>query len=482
MKAGSHFLPALKGQAWYANYWLATYATDVVLIICAVGLANWVRFGSSLSGIDAGNLEVGYDVVGAVITVVWVLMLAIARSREKRIVGTGMEEYRAVITGSLGAFGLVAVLSYLVGVDLSRGYFLIALPAGALFILCGRWVWRQSLNFARRRGYALTAAIIVGDCAEVTWAAQQFRRRPEAGYVPVALSVVGGLPPAAGTGTESLPYIPVDALADAVHQKKAGAVVVAGSMSREGIRALSWQLESANVDFVLLTRLTDVAGPRIHVSPVQGLPMVHVDLPQFSAVDRVFKRCLDVAVSVVALVVTSPILALIAIAIRLDDGGPVVFRQERVGMNGTVFVIHKFRTMAVDAEERMPELIREHGGKALLFKLKDDPRVTRIGGFLRRYSLDELPQFWDVLRGPMSVVGPRPQVAREVEQYEDHVHRRLLAKPGITGLWQVSGRNDLSVEESIRLDISYVENWSLSGDLVIILKTVGAVLRSSGAY
>lgn len=210
--------------------------------------------------------------------------------------------------------------------------------------------------------------------------------------------------------------------------------------------------------------------------------MLHVDLPRYSGTKYWLKRSFDVFFAAAALVALSPVLGLVALAIKLDDGGPVLFRQERIGLGGEPFVIHKFRTMCADAEAKIDALIAEAGGQALLFKLEHDPRITRIGSTLRKFSLDELPQFWTVLRGGMSIVGPRPQVSREVAEYTDAAHRRLLIKPGITGLWQVNGRSQLSLEESIRLDLRYVENWSLTGDLAIIMKTVRTVLRPRGAY
>ncbi|MDO5499309.1 MAG: exopolysaccharide biosynthesis polyprenyl glycosylphosphotransferase, partial [Propionibacteriaceae bacterium] len=228
--------------------------------------------------------------------------------------------------------------------------------------------------------------------------------------------------------------------------------------------------------------LMGVTGSRIHPRPFPGLTLMEVDLPRFSGVQQFAKRMLDVVFSSIALILLSPLLAAIAIAIKCDSKGPAVFRQQRIGLNGEPFTIHKFRTMRVDAEAQIDALIAANGGSALRFKLREDPRVTRLGAFLRRTSLDELLQFWDVLRGPMSVVGPRPQVSREVAEYDDVMHRRLLVKPGITGLWQVNGRSDLSPAQSKLLDIFYVENWSVSEDVVIIGKTVKVLLDREGAY
>ena len=210
--------------------------------------------------------------------------------------------------------------------------------------------------------------------------------------------------------------------------------------------------------------------------------MVHVDLPQYSGFNHAVKRSFDVALAAVALLLLSPLMAAIAIGVRLSGDGPVLFRQERVGAHGTRFTMLKFRSMVTDAEARLLDLQDRNEGSGVLFKLKDDPRVTPFGRALRRYSLDELPQLWNVLAGSMSLVGPRPPLPNEVERYEEDVNRRLLTKPGITGLWQVSGRSNLSWEESVKIDLYYVENWSITGDLVILLKTVRAVVGSRGAY
>jgi exopolysaccharide biosynthesis polyprenyl glycosylphosphotransferase len=216
--------------------------------------------------------------------------------------------------------------------------------------------------------------------------------------------------------------------------------------------------------------------------PVAGLPLLHVEQPQTGEAGGLSKRLFDLVTATTGLVVLSPLLLLLALAVKLQDGGPVLFRQARVGRNGETFHMLKFRSMVVDAEARLAELRERNDFDDVLFKMKQDPRVTRLGRFLRKYSLDELPQLANVVRGEMSMVGPRPPLPAEVDRYGRDVHRRLLVRPGITGLWQVSGRSGLSWDESVRLDLYYVDNWSMVSDLVIIAKTVKAVLRSHGAY
>jgi exopolysaccharide biosynthesis polyprenyl glycosylphosphotransferase len=271
---------------------------------------------------------------------------------------------------------------------------------------------------------------------------------------------------------------------EAASRLGADTVIVAGQ-PRGGsryIRNLGWALEGTATDLVLASRLTDVAGPRIHFRPVEGLPLIHVEIPQFEGGKHVLKRMLDVVVAAIALVILALPMLIVALLIRIDSPGPALFRQERVGRNGSTFTMLKFRSMVVDAESRLAALAAEDQGNGVLFKMKADPRVTRIGRIIRKFSIDELPQLWNVLVGDMSLVGPRPPLRREVNQYESHVHRRLYIKPGLTGMWQVNGRSDLSWEESVRLDLYYVENWSLTGDLVILWRTVRVLLHPTGAY
>jgi exopolysaccharide biosynthesis polyprenyl glycosylphosphotransferase len=248
------------------------------------------------------------------------------------------------------------------------------------------------------------------------------------------------------------------------------------------IRTLGWQLEGAATELVLAARLVDIAGPRIHFRPVEGLPLIHVEIPQYDGLKHALKRTFDVTLSGLALIALLPLFAILAILVKHDSAGPVIFRQERVGRNGKTFSMRKFRSMVVEAEVLLEGLRDQNDGAGVLFKMRNDPRVTRVGAVLRRFSLDELPQLWNVFIGDMSLVGPRPPLAREVASYEDHVHRRLFIKPGLTGMWQVNGRSDLSWDEGVRLDLYYVENWSLTGDLIIMWRTVKVLTKPTGAY
>jgi exopolysaccharide biosynthesis polyprenyl glycosylphosphotransferase len=253
-------------------------------------------------------------------------------------------------------------------------------------------------------------------------------------------------------------------------------------MDSAALRRLSWALERTGTDLVVATALLDVAGPRTTIRPVDGLPMLHVEHAELSGGRRLVKEVFDRVLSAVALAVTGPLLLGLAVAVRRTSPGEAFFRQVRVGRDGREFVLYKLRTMYAGAEQRQEQLNGHNECDGVLFKMKDDPRVTPLGRWLRRYSLDELPQLLNVLRGDMSLVGPRPPLPCEVERYPADVRRRLVVKPGLTGLWQVSGRSDLSWEDSVRLDLRYVENWSPTLDLVILLRTITALVRTSGAY
>jgi exopolysaccharide biosynthesis polyprenyl glycosylphosphotransferase len=250
------------------------------------------------------------------------------------------------------------------------------------------------------------------------------------------------------------------------------------------VRQLSWSLEPGHQHLVVAPSLTDIGGPRISTRPVAGLPLIHVETPRYEGRKLFTKRAFDLVLSALLITVASPFLAVIALVVKLSSPGPVLFKQERVGLNGRTFNMFKFRSMTVDAEERLADIrtLQDSAGNTVMFKLKNDPRVTPFGRWMRRFSIDELPQLFNVFGGSMSLVGPRPPLKREVDAYEQHVHRRFLVKPGITGLWQVSGRADLSWADSVRLDLYYVENWSMTGDLVILWRTARAVLSRDGAY
>lgn len=459
--------------------------TDALIVVVAVLAAVAVRF--ALVGSSTVSAEPGLERLGAPVLIagIWLAALAAFRTRDAHVVGVGAPEYKRVLNATATAFGSFAIVALLLQMADTRSYFVVAAPLGAGGLLLGRWVWRKWLLAQRRLGHYLSRALVVGSRADVLYVAEQISRHPGAGFCIVGaavdddddqdLAVQGARIPVLGGVGEA-------AAAAAAHH--ADSVIVAGQFGggSQTIRQLSWDLEGTATELVLTSRLTDVAGPRIHFRPVEGLPLLHVEIPTFDGWRHTLKRTFDVVFAGTALVLLAPVFLIIAIIIRLDDGGPVLFRQTRCGRDGDTFQMIKFRSMVKTAEQELAGLLDRDEGAGVLFKIRNDPRVTAVGRVLRKHSLDELPQFWNILVGDMSVVGPRPPLVCEVEAYEGNVRRRLMIKPGLTGLCQISGRSDLSWEESVRLDLYYVENWSLTGDLMIIWRTARTVITAQGAY
>ncbi|MDP9885848.1 exopolysaccharide biosynthesis polyprenyl glycosylphosphotransferase [Sinomonas atrocyanea] len=462
--------------------------SDLVCIIWATVGAQMLRFGSDDTSIQVSHTwHAPYALVTVVVIGAWWLILGAGGTRESTILGHGPEEYKRVLTSSLWLFGAIAILSYVFGLDTARGYVAVALPLGIISLLISRWVLRSVLVQSRSDGRNLRRVLVLGAPSSARHLARQLADNPGAGY-RAAAAYLPGYPGVVLTGVgHSIPVLghqdDVWEILAAVTEAGVDTVAISGSaLAPEDLRRLGWELAARNVGMILAPALTDVAGPRIHMQPVGGLPLIHVTTPKLEGGKAALKRGLDIVASLVLLAILGIPMLLVAAAVKLDSPGPALFRQTRVGRAGISFKMLKFRSMVVDAEARLAELRSLNEGAGLLFKMKQDPRVTRLGRILRRFSIDELPQLINVLRGEMSLVGPRPPLPAEVAGYDDFAHRRLLVKPGVTGLWQVSGRSDLSWEEAIRLDLSYVENWSLVQDLVILLRTARAVLGKSGAY
>jgi exopolysaccharide biosynthesis polyprenyl glycosylphosphotransferase len=274
-------------------------------------------------------------------------------------------------------------------------------------------------------------------------------------------------------------------LAGMIRRTQAEAVMVTDTehLGPDGLRELTWQLEGTGIELMLSPNVIDVVGSRLHLHEVSGLPMLHLDEPQYAGASRFIKSAFDRLGAFMIVMAFSPVMLVLAAIVRLTSAGPVFYRQERIGKHGESFGMIKFRSMRVGADAELAALVAAQGlNMAELPKLENDPRITKVGGVMRRYSLDELPQLLNVLKGDMSLVGPRPQRDFEVEQYDHIADRRLTVRPGMTGLWQVSGRSDLDFAESIRLDVHYVENWSMTIDLIILWRTLRAVVASDGAY
>lgn len=479
----------IKRPSWLIGYGRRIAVTDVVVIAVVVFASQTLRFNESARLVLDGFGSVSYWLVSTILSASWVAALAVNGAWDRKILGSGPSEYARVMRSSFYLFGFVAIVSYLASLEIARSYLAIALPLGLFGLIGGRWVWRRLLEEYRLAGSHLSSVLVVGGTHSAAALAARLRSAPSAGYRVAGLCLPGGKIAWGDRGTKSDGFQVVGDLDDvpgAITRCGADMVAIAASESfgPEEVRHLSWRLEGLGIPIALAPALTDVAGPRIHIRPVDGLPLLWVEEPRFRGPKLVAKSMLDAVGSAVLIVLFAPLMAGVAVAIRLSDRGPALFRQERVGINGKLIRMWKFRSMVVDAEARLAAVAaaRRNAGNEILFKAKDDPRITGVGRFIRRFSIDELPQLFNVLRGEMSLVGPRPQLPSEVELLGDAARRRLLVKPGMTGLWQVSGRSDLSWEDTVRLDVYYVENWSMAGDLVIMARTLRAVLGSRGAY
>ncbi|WP_308440050.1 sugar transferase [Virgisporangium aliadipatigenens] len=463
-------------RRWEVRYLARTVALDLVAGVIAAILAFEVRFGEPIT-----PYNLTYLVLSALLPIGLFGALAVNRAYERRLLFVGTEEYQRVLSAGLALTATVAIGSYALDVHLARGYVLVALPLGTAACLLMRFGSRKALHRARRRGECLRRVIVVGHELAVVAITRQLRRERYHG-----LDVAGAcLPPLRRGSIADIPvYGTFAEVPRAVRQAGADTVIVLSCPEFDGVRLrrLAWRLERDDVDLIVASSLMDVAGARTTIRPVDGLPMLHVEHPSLSGARRVVKDVFDRVGAAVLILLAAPILLGVALAVRLDSPGPILFRQVRVGRHGREFLIYKFRTMYTDAESRLAALRHLNEQDAVLFKMRDDPRITGAGKWLRRLSLDELPQLFNVLGGTMSLVGPRPPLPQEVAQYPADARRRLEVRPGMTGLWQVSGRSDLPWEEAVRLDLRYVENWSLTLDLIILLRTLTAVCRGAGAY
>ncbi|MEJ7650093.1 MAG: sugar transferase [Nakamurella sp.] len=482
-------IPAVGRTVWGRRFARRLAVTDALALALSAVIVHLIGFTQpTIERYGVGAALVGMT---ALLCAVWAGTLGFAGTRKPLVIGFGPAEYKQIIRASFGLFGALALMSYVTAVPLPRRYTMAMLPIGLLALLAERYLWRRWLQARRDFGHFQTAVLAVGSRSTVTSLVRDLQKMPRAGYRVVAVCLTDR----DALGDETLDGLPVmggvNDVRSAVHVSGADTVAITASAEIDPsvVRRLSWDLEDTHAGLILAPALTDIAGPRVHTQPINGLPLIHVDRPTYRGANKFVKKSFDFFGTALILVLFSVPMLLIAAAVKLTSDGPVFFRQSRVGLNGSMFKMVKFRTMVVDAESQLEELKRQRlaaetgdAGNDILFKMKDDPRITRIGKILRRLSLDELPQLFNVLTGSMSLVGPRPPLADEVAQYESDARRRLLVRPGMTGLWQVSGRSDLSWDESVRLDSYYVENWSITGDLVILWKTARVMLSSDGAY
>jgi exopolysaccharide biosynthesis polyprenyl glycosylphosphotransferase len=408
------------------------------------------------------------------------------RSYDRNALGLGTEEYRRVLRGAVALPALAAGVYCLFTHDsaLLHDMAMAALPVTAI-ALPVRYTLRRRLHrrWARDRDRSMT--LLVGPSRSIVELVTVLKRGG-AQELRVAGVCLSDPERSAEIRKLGLPFVGgLDDMNDVIRTLGVSTVVALPVPEADAsvLRRMSWTASAQGVDFLLAPVLTDVSASRMSVRPTNGVPLLRIQAPNLSRASRLPKELLDRTLAAGLLLLLALPMLLVALIVRLDSPGPALFRQPRVGRYGDHFTMLKFRTMRPDSEALRAEL--EHlnqNSDGLLFKVKEDPRITRVGSFLRRTSLDELPQLLNVISGHMSLVGPRPPLPEEVEEYPPEVRRRLLVKPGLTGLWQVSGRSDLPWQEAVRLDLGYVDNWSMGLDLSILARTGSAVVRGTGAY
>lgn len=462
------------------------WATDAAAVMVAVAVAYLVRFDHTGLATVSGEFSPSYLSVSVAIAAAWLAALAVGRTRDRRVLGTGPAEFSRVFNVTWRLFAAIAVIAYLLRMEIGRGYLGFAAPLGLGLILAGRLWWRRWLHSHRDVGEFQSGILVIGHRDKAAGLIGELHKNSRVGFTVLGVCV----PTGEIIEGESIGGVPVlggmDRAAEIAERVGASAVAVTGAdaITADTVRQLGWDLEGKGIDLALTLSLVDVAGPRVLMQPVSGLPLMYVDEARFTGGKYIFKSVYDWGLAAVITLALLPVLAAVAFLVRVTSPGPVLYRQERIGKDGRRFRIFKFRSMVSGADGQLEEVLAEQGidSVGMFYKPKNDPRVTRVGRVLRRTSLDELPQLFNVLLGDMALVGPRPQIDAEVAQYDRTAHRRLRVKPGLTGLWQVSGRSSLSPEAGIRLDVNYVENWTPFGDLMILARTVRAIASADGAF
>ncbi len=470
---------------WEHRLLVAVVLADILTVVFASTVAWAMRTQSAEQALLIATVRVPYPVLSLVVIPVWLVCLALGGAYDRSLLGSSTDEYSKVATVAAGLLTVVCAASFLGSVALSRGLIAIFFPTLIIAGIVGRFAVRKALHRRRRVGRDMRRIVVVGERDAATHLNEHLTRACFAGYQVVGAYVPGGvakdlddspaLPPVLGQPDQlvaDLDSIDIDAIA----------ITSQGLFHSESLRSLAWRLHGTGIQLLMAPDLVDIAGPRIVSRPAGGLPMLLVEEPRTAGPAQLIKTVTERTIALLAVVVLAPIFLTTALLVKLTSRGPVLFRQERVGREGQLFQMLKFRSMVEGAHGLRDDLVDRNEQDGPLFKIKDDPRITAVGLYLRRFSIDELPQLWNVVRGDMALIGPRPPLPEEVANYGGDIARRLMVKPGITGLWQVSGRADVSWTEAVRLDLYYVENWSLAMDLAIIVKTAKAVIQGSGAY
>ncbi len=467
-------------RSWERRFSRAVLLLDLLAVCIALGATQLLWWDTYWTGaVDVsgplGHVVVGYPAITLALALAWWLPLTDARSRHPRVLAGGWSPYRRVILVTTTVFGGFAMSSYLLKLEIGRSFLLTALPVGVVLLLMIRWAARRRLRARRRGSASVYRTLLVGDRDHAVHVADRMRRGEWAGH-----RVVGVVTPGI-VDDERIADAPVldgrASILEAAVDVQADTVILAGSeeLSPAALRRLGWELSERGVRLIIAPTLTGVAPMRLHLQPVDGIPLLHVDYPEITGAKAAAKRTFDIVGSAGLLLLLSPVLLAVTIAVMTTSRGGVFYRQERIGLRGRPFQILKFRSMSSGADTGAALAAQQRAGE-LLTKPEHNPLVTPVGRILRKDSLDELPQLLNVLGGSMSLVGPRPHRDWEVERYDLLARRRLLVKPGMSGLWQVSGRSSLSWDDSVDLDLYYVENWSAAADMKILARTVRAVV------
>lgn len=454
---------------------IAILATDFIVLVAATLIGFVTRFSApAVPESLVGPIQIG----GTIAPILWVVVLVLVGSYEQRIVGLGLTEYGRVLVSAVVMVALISTVSFFFKLDTSRFYVLLVIPLGLAGLLVNRWMWRRWLLRSRRHGHRLQDTLVVGSDFDCVRIGEGLAERPWAGY-----RVIGTYQPYDRSRPDLRDHW-TKGLLEAISDSHATCIALSPSCGLDGsdIRELSWQIEGESIDLLLSSALGAVTGPRLSLRVATGLPFLHLDEVSLSLSQRAVKRTIDIVLGGLVTLIAAPFLLVIAALIVVTSGRPIFFRQPRVGLRGQVFSMWKFRTMIPGADSQREALRGEGGDGSPTLKPIDDPRITPLGHFLRRWSIDELPQLLNVLAGSMSLVGPRPHPLDDVSRYHEGDERRWLAKPGMTGLWQVAGRSDLSWEDAVELDLLYIENWSALQDFAILARTVQTVITRQGAY
>ncbi len=426
--------------------------------------------------------------VTATVFVGWMIALAVFRTRDPKTLDAGSRQYQSVARATFALFAWIAIVALLAKWDVSRGFIALSFTIGFTLLFLERRFWRTWVLRQRHRGRYLAKVLVIGGVKSAKTMTLRFSSDAGTGFRVVGVWVpdrVAAPNERFHVNDAAVPVLGTESdLGEALEVDAVDTVVVTDTehLGHDGMRELAWALEDRDVNLLVAPNVVDVAGPRVHLQAHGNMPLMYLSGPSYSRARTLRRALFDRTFAAAVLIGALPVLLLAMLAIRFTSRGPIFYRSERIGQNGVPFQMLKLRTMVRDADQMREELEHHNEGAGVLFKIADDPRVTRVGRLLRRFSIDELPQFVNVLRGDMSVVGPRPPLRAEVDAYSDQMRRRLLVKQGVTGLWQVSGRSDLSWEDSVRLDLDYVENWTMLRDIQIIVRTARAVLASKGAY